>query len=259
LFLFHGLPVVHIFRVVKCGGSPARRPKMIERRPFDALLGADHGWLNARHHFSFGDHYDPARMGWGDLRVWNDDEIQPNTGFPPHPHRNMEIITYVRQGAITHKDSLGNEGRTEAGDVQVMSAGSGIRHAEYNLEPGPTRLFQIWIMPSREGGQPAWGAKPFPNTDRSGRFATLASGFAEDREALPIRAEARVLGATVKAGERVEYALAAGRHAYLVPASGAVDINGVRLGTGDGAAIADETVLTVTAVEDAEIVMVDAP
>src|SRR6201993_586538 len=114
------------------------RIKMIERRPFNQLGTADHGWLKAKHHFSFGEFSDPARMGWGALRVLNDDEIAANSGFPPHPHANMEIITYVREGAITHKDSLGNEGRTEAGDVQVMSAGAGIRHAEYNLEQQPT-------------------------------------------------------------------------------------------------------------------------
>ena len=113
---------------------------MIERRPFNQLAAADHGWLKAKHHFSFGEFADPTRMGWGALRVWNDDEIAPNTGFPPHPHANMEIITYVREGAVTHKDSLGNESRIEAGDVQVMSAGAGIRHAAYNLEQRPTRI-----------------------------------------------------------------------------------------------------------------------
>ncbi len=108
---------------------------MIKLKPFAKLGGADHGWLNAKHHFSFAGYHDPANVNHGALRVWNDDEIAPNTGFPPHPHANMEIITYVREGAITHQDSLGNKGRTEAGDVQVMSAGSGIRHSEYNLEP----------------------------------------------------------------------------------------------------------------------------
>jgi redox-sensitive bicupin YhaK (pirin superfamily) len=126
---------------------------MIERRPFNKLAGEDRDWLKAKHHFSFAGHDDPARMGWGALRVWNDDEIAPNTGFPPHPHANMEIITYVREGAVTHKDSLGNLGRTEAGDVQVMSAGTGIRHAEYNLEQQPTRIFQIWITPSARVGR----------------------------------------------------------------------------------------------------------
>src|SRR5437870_11479308 len=133
---------------------------MIELRPFNQLCSADHGWLKAKHHFSFGSHYDPDNMGHGSLRVWNDDEIAPNSGFPSHPHANMEIITYVREGAVTHKDSLGNEGRTEAGDVQVMSAGAGIRHAEYNLEQQPTRIFQIWITPSSKDVSSAWGAQP---------------------------------------------------------------------------------------------------
>ena len=231
---------------------------MIERRPFATLGGADHGWLNAKHHFSFAGYYDPARMGWGPIRVWNDDTIAPNTGFPPHPHADMEIITYVREGAITHQDSLGNTGRTEAGDVQVMSAGSGVRHSEYNREPGTTRIFQIWIEPTARGAAPAWGAKPFPKGERSGRFVTLASGFANDEDALPIRTDARVLGATLKAGEPAAYPLGAARHAYLVPAAGSVEVNGVRLDARDGAAIADEAVLKVTAVKDAEIVLVDA-
>jgi redox-sensitive bicupin YhaK (pirin superfamily) len=232
---------------------------MIERRPFNELGGEDHGWLKAKHHFSFADYHDPTRMGWGSLRVWNDDEIVPNTGFPPHPHANMEIITYVREGAVTHKDSLGNEGRTEAGDVQVMSAGTGIRHAEYNMEQQPTRIFQIWIMPSANGGSPVWGSQPFPKADRSGRFVTLASGFDTDNDALPIRARARVLGATLKVGETVEYALGERRHGYLVPASGAVEVNGVRIDARDGAAIKDVALLRITAIEVSELVMVDAP
>src|SRR5258706_2843872 len=198
---------------------------MIERRPFGELGYANHGWLNARHHFSFANWYDPARMGWGSLRVWNDDEIAPKSGFPAHPHSDMEIITYVREGAITHKDSLGNEGRTAAGDVQVMSAGSGIRHAEYNLESEPTRLFQIWIEPSQRGGAPSWGARPFPKGERAGKFVALASGVAGDTDVLPIRTDARVLGATLKAGETTDYELGAHRHGYLVAASGSVEVH----------------------------------
>jgi redox-sensitive bicupin YhaK (pirin superfamily) len=174
---------------------------MIERRPFNELGGADHGWLKAKHHFSFANYADPSRMGWGALRVWNDDEIAANSGFPPHPHADMEIITYVRDGAITHEDSLGNKGRTEAGDVQVMSAGSGIRHAEYNVENETTRIFQIWIIPEARGGEPTWGSRPFPKGERHGRFVVLASGRDGDGDALPIRADARVLGATLQAGE----------------------------------------------------------
>jgi redox-sensitive bicupin YhaK (pirin superfamily) len=231
---------------------------MIELRPFDSLGGANHGWLNAKHHFSFASYHDPKRMSHGSLRVWNDDEIAPNSGFPPHPHANMEIITFVREGAITHQDSLGNKGRTEAGDVQVMSAGSGIRHAEYNLEPVTTRIFQIWIEPTQEGGQPCWGAKPFPKGDRSGKFVTLASGIKGDADALPIRADARVVAATVKAGESVSYALGAGRNGYLVPATGAIEVNGVRANARDGVAISDESNVTITALADSELVLVDA-
>ncbi|HEX3699489.1 MAG TPA: pirin family protein [Phenylobacterium sp.] len=231
---------------------------MIERRPFAGLGGADHGWLKAKHHFSFANYHDPGRMGWGSLRVWNDDEIAPNSGFPPHPHADMEIITYVREGAITHKDSMGNQGRTSAGDVQVMSAGTGVRHAEYNLEGDATRIFQIWIEPDTAGGPPAWGAKPFPKGDRAGRFVPLASGFKEDVEALPIRTDARVLGATIKAGDTVAYDTGPGRRLYLVPAAGAVEVNGYKVQTGDGLAAENEPLLTVTALEDAEVVLVDA-
>ena len=230
---------------------------MIERRPKDQLGHVQLGWLDTRHHFSFGDYADPARMGWGALRVWNDDEIAPGTGFPAHPHADMEIITYVRSGAITHQDSLGNKGRTEAGDVQVMSAGSGIRHAEYNLEAGPTSLFQIWIHPRERGGKPFWDQRPFPKADRSGRLVALASGYPED-DALPIRADARVLGATLRSGESIDYALAEGRHAYLASTSGEVEVNGVRLQARDGAAIAAEPELRIRALSDAEIVLVDS-
>jgi len=230
---------------------------MIERRAFDRLGGGDHGWLNTRHHFSFADYRDPKRMDWGALRVWNDDEIAPQTGFPPHPHADMEIITYVRQGAITHQDSLGNKGRTKAGDVQVMSAGTGIRHSEYNLEDEPTAIFQLWIIPTCRGGDPGWDTRPFPQGEGAGHFVTLASGIDGDADALPIRADARVLGATLKAGETAEYRLAPNRRAYLVPAKGAVEVNGVRIEARDGAAIENERVLTVTALDDAEIVLAD--
>ncbi|OVZ58299.1 hypothetical protein CDO44_15075 [Pigmentiphaga sp. NML080357] len=230
---------------------------MIERRPFESLGGANHGWLDAKHHFSFAGYHDPERMHWGALRVWNDDTIAAGTGFPPHPHADMEIITYVREGAITHQDSLGSRGRTEAGDVQVMSAGSGIRHSEYNLEPGVTRIFQIWIVPDQRGGQPSWGAKPFPKGDRSAQFVALASGMDGDEDALPIRADARVSGATLKAGESVEYRFGPGRYGYLVPATGRIDVNGVALQARDGAAIRDEEVIRITASEEAELVLVD--
>ena len=229
---------------------------MIDIRPFASLGHADHGWLDARHHFSFASYHDPSRMGWGRIRVWNDDRIAAKSGFPPHPHRDMEIITYVRTGAITHRDSLGNMGRTEAGDVQVMSAGTGIAHSEVNAEDEATTLFQIWILPDERGGQPQWGARPFPKDDRAGKFVVLASGIEGD-DALPIRARARVSGATLKAGESTTYRLGKDRKAYLVPATGKLEIEGQTVEARDGAAIADLDEIRVTALEDSEVVLVD--
>ena len=230
---------------------------MIDVRPFSSLGGANHGWLNAKHHFSFANYYDPSRMGWGRLRVWNDDEIAAKSGFPPHPHADMEIITYVRTGAITHEDSMGNRGRTGAGDVQVMSAGTGVRHAEFNLEDETTTLFQIWIETDKPGARPSWGQREFPKSDRTGRFSVLASGDPSD-DALSINADARVLGATLNAGESLTYSLAEGRRAYLVPAVGEVEVNGETLNARDAAAIVDEATVTITATVDAELVMVDS-
>lgn len=230
---------------------------MIELRPFESLGGKNHGWLDAKHHFSFANYHDPARVHWGNLRVWNDDTIAPGTGFPPHPHRDMEIITYVRQGAITHRDSLGNHGRTEAGDVQVMSAGTGVRHSEYNMEDEVTQIFQIWIIPTRDGEEPSWGTKPFPKAT-PGEYSVLASGYEGDSDALPIRTDARVVGAMLKAGDSLSYPLDAARKAYLVPATGAVEIDGVRVNARDGVAISDLDGLRITAIEDSEIVWVDA-
>jgi redox-sensitive bicupin YhaK (pirin superfamily) len=230
---------------------------MIDVRPFNALGHANHGWLRACHHFSFADYHDPARMGWGRLRVWNDDQIAAGTGFAPHPHRDMEIITYVRRGAITHTDSLGNEGRTEAGDVQVMSAASGIRHSEYNREDEDTLLFQIWIEPTERGGPPSWGAKPFPKAERAGTWAILASGRGDDTDALPIRTDARVAGLTLHAGERAQWPLAPGRKAYLVAATGAIEVNGATADARDGVAIDGVETIDLTANKDSEIVLVD--
>ena len=232
---------------------------MIELRPFDELGGANHGWLDTKFHFSFADYFDQRRLHWGNLRVWNDDRIAPKSGFPPHPHSDMEIITYVRTGAITHKDSMGNTGRTGAGDVQVMSAGTGVQHAEYNLEDEETTLFQLWILPDKDkvGSPPRWDAKPFPKGERAGKFVTLASGRSDDNEGLPIYADARVLGATIPAGETVTVKLGENRKAYLVPATGRVEIEGVEVGTRDGAAIADVETLEITALEEAEVVLVE--
>ncbi len=232
---------------------------MIERRPFHELPAEDLGWLKAKRHFSFSPQDRLVQRGRLSLCIWNDDEIAPYAGFPPHAHANLEIITYVREGTVTHRDSLGNEGKTKAGDVQVMSAGTGIRHAEYNTDQVPALIFQIWITPDSNGGPPTWGSQPFPKADRSGRFVAFASGFESDIDALPIRARARVLGAKLKVGQSVEYALGERRHAYLVPSSGTIDVNGVRIHARDGAAITDVAVLRIAAIEDADIVMADVP
>ena len=229
---------------------------MIEIRKFDSLGHADHGWLDARHHFSFANYHDPRRMGWGAIRVWNDDKIAAKTGFPPHPHRDMEIVTYVRTSAITHQDSMGNKGRTAAGDVQVMSAGTGVVHAEYNLEDEQTTLFQIWIETDEPGAEPGWGAMPFPKEAREGSFQLLASGNKDDG-ALTIHADASILGATVKAGTSIAYDADPARHLYLV-SSGKVRVNGQEANPRDGVAIAGESRVTIEAEEDSELVLVDA-
>lgn len=231
---------------------------MIEIRPFAGLGHADHGWLDARHHFSFASYRDPARMGWGAIRVWNDDTIAPHRGFDPHPHNDMEIVTFVRTGAITHRDSLGNEGRTAAGDVQVMSAGTGIVHSEFNLEDQATTLFQIWIIPDRASEAPSWGQQEFPRGERAGRWVEVASGRGQGSGALPIRADARVLAGTFHAGDTATYRTDPERHCYLVPATGRIRVNGIEAGPRDGVAITGEIEIAVEVLEDAELVMVDA-
>ncbi len=232
---------------------------MIDPRPFAQLGRFDNDWLNARYHFSFSGYRDPNRMQWGALRVWNDDMIKAKSGFAPHSHADMEIITYVRTGAISHEDSLGNKGRTGAGDVQVMSAGAGVTHAEYNLEDEATTLYQIWILPRERGGAPFWGAARFPKDDRAGSFVALASGFDEDQAAgaLPIRADARLMAASIKAGERLSYTPAPGRRIYVATPAGAIEVNGVTLNARDGAAIKDEAQLTFTAHDNSDIVLVE--
>ena len=233
---------------------------MMEKREFKQLAHVDHEWLQARHHFSFGKYWDPARMGFGPIRVWNDDEIQPKTGFPMHGHQDMEIITYVREGAITHRDNMGNEGRTEAGDVQVMSAGTGVMHSEYNLEDEQTRLFQIWIEPRAAGGKPHWDAKAFPKGDRANQLEILASGFDRDIDngALMIGADARFYGASLTQGTTIGHEVAAGAHIYLVGSAGQIRVNGELVGARDSLAIRDIETLRIEAVEDAEFVFVEA-
>ncbi len=233
---------------------------MIEVRAHGTLGYHKRDWLESRFHFSFAEYHDPARMGFGPLRVWNDDIIQPGTGFPMHPHRDMEIITYVRHGAITHEDSLGNRGRTEAGDVQVMSAGSGIVHSEYNRETeSVTTLFQIWIEPATKDLEPGWQTRAFPQETRGGELTVLASGRTGDEGALPIHQDAALLGAMLRPDQEVVHRLGAGRRAYLVPAGGAIRVNGIDVAERDGVAVWDETRITIEAREASEIMLFDLP
>ena len=232
---------------------------MIEVRPFDHLGAFEIDWLKARHHFSFRGYDDPTRMGVGPLRVWNDDRVAPGTGFDPHPHRDMEIITYVRRGAVSHRDDLGNEGRTAAGDVQVMSAGTGIVHAEYNLDDEPLELFQIWIQPRHRGLKRRWAQRAFPAGDRAGHLVTLASGRGEGSDALPIDQDAALLGATQAAGQQVEHRLGRDRQTYLVAARGRIRINGHEAQARDGVAVRGEAAVTIEALDDAEILLADLP
>jgi redox-sensitive bicupin YhaK (pirin superfamily) len=231
---------------------------MISHRRWDALDRADFGWLSARYHFPVNPDANPEHTPLGPLIVWNDDEIAVGGGFPLHGHRDVEIITYVRQGVLGHRDTLGSEGAIHAGDVQVMSAGTGMRHSEFNHGDVPLRIYQIWLLPREKDGEPQWGTKAFPRSDRSGRFVVLASGYAEDKDALPIRANARLLGATLKAGERVRQTLGPASQAYLVVASGRIEVDGEPMGPRDGAAIKNLAAIDVVALEDSELVMVEA-
>ena len=232
---------------------------MIELRRFEELGAFRNEWLDSRFHFSFAEYHDPARMGWGSLRVWNDDRIRPGAGFDMHPHSDMEIITYVRHGAITHEDNLGNRGVTQAGDVQVMTAGTGVLHSEYNHGTEDATLFQIWILPAEKALTPGWATRAFPAGRDANRLVVMASGRAGDTDALPIHQDGALLAATLEAGCSVGHVISPGRHVYLVPASGAVDVNGVRVDSRAGAAITDEGELAITAVDDSEIVLVDVP
>ncbi len=235
---------------------------MIEIVSLEDLGGAEHGWLSTRHHFSFADYHDPARMGLGPLRVWNDDLIRPKTGFPMHPHRDMEILTYVRSGAISHEDSIGNRGRTEAGDVQVMSAGTGIVHSEYNLEDNDTEIFQIWIHPNRRHLEPRWETRSFPGVADTAAVTVLASGRPEDRDgnALVIHQDAALLGARLGVGQSVRHEIGPGRAVYLVPSGGDLDLNGRDVSDRAGVAVADERILDIRALSGpVDVVLVDVP
>ncbi|CCQ72735.1 pirin family protein [Magnetospira sp. QH-2] len=231
---------------------------MITITPFADLGRAEHGWLSARFHFSFAEYVDPNRMGFGPLRVWNDDLIRSGGGFPMHPHRDMEIITYIRQGAVSHEDNLGHQGKTEAGDIQVMSAGRGIIHSEYNHEDEDLRLFQIWVQPHTRHLEPRWESTTFPRGDRRGRLVPVASGQGIP-DTLMIHQDATLYAADLAEGDEVIHDLVPGRRAYLVPARGSVSINGESVGERDGAAVRDVDKLRIVAVKDAELLLFDLP
>ncbi len=228
---------------------------MIDIQRYDQLGHADHGWLKARHHFSFANYHNPTRMGFGVLRVINDDIIQAGTGFGTHPHRNMEIITYVRKGAITHKDNQGNEGRTEAGDVQVMSAGKGIFHSEYNLENEDTTLYQIWIEPNQQGVMPRWDSRSFPKQAVENELSLLVSGA--DDAPLFIHQDARVYAGKLSPGTMIKQTIK--HQAYVLISDGTVEIDGQQLNKGDGAQVTDQTSININAISDAEVLVLDVP
>ena len=232
---------------------------MITVYPFETLGHANHGWLDARHHFSFAQYYNPRRTGFGNLLVVNDDTIAPGRGFGTHPHDNMEIITYVRQGAITHKDSMGNVGRTEAGDVQVMSAGTGVFHSEYNLEPVETKLYQIWIEPNQQNAAPRWEAKHFPKEPAGDRLSLLASGMKQhsNQQAAFIHADAAIYGGRMKAGSTLTHPIT--HQAYLLAAQGELLIGDQRMQQGDGAEVISLPNITIKAITDAELLVIDVP
>ncbi len=223
---------------------------------FDELGKADFGWLQARHHFSFGRYYNPERMGFGNLRVVNDDRVAAGNGFEPHPHDNMEIITYVRRGEIRHRDNMGNDGVTHAGSVQVMSAGTGVTHAEHASATEPTVLYQIWILPNARDVAPRWEMRGFPADPVSEALPLLVSGDAADAAggALYIHADAALYGGRLAAGTKVTQDF--GPRAYVLVSEGAVAVNGQAMRAGDGAAVADEGALRIEAETEAEVVVV---
>ncbi|MDP9127957.1 MAG: pirin family protein [Pseudomonadota bacterium] len=233
---------------------------MIKRYPYEALGHANHGWLDARHHFSFARYWDDSRVHFGALRVINDDRVSAGSGFGKHPHDNMEIITYVRAGAITHEDSLGNKGRTGAGDVQVMSAGKGVLHSEANKEQEDTRLYQIWILPNKENVAPRWEARAFPKAQvEEGPLPLLVSGREEDagKGALFIHQDAAIYGGRLGAGTVMEQPIK--HQAYILASEGTFTLNGVELHPGDGAEVTGESSVAIRAGTDAEILVIDVP
>ena len=217
----------------------------------------DHGWLDTYHTFSFSDYYDSAHMGFRALRVINDDRVQPGQGFGMHGHRDMEIITYVLDGALEHRDSMGNGSVLRPGELQHMTAGTGVRHSEFNpSHREPVHLYQIWLLPDRRGLTPGYEQKAFPEDERRGKLRLVASPTGE-QGALTIHQDARLYLSTLRPGETISHILQPGRHAWLQALRGRVTLNGKPLATGDGAAVSDEERLEITGQADGEVMLFD--
>ena len=233
---------------------------MITLYPYSSLGKASHGWLKSSHHFSFANYHNPRRTGFGNLLVVNDDWVKPGFGFPPHPHRNMEIISYVRSGAITHEDNKGNKGVTQNGEVQVMSAGKGVVHSEYNRSKQPLTFYQIWIKTNKMNIEPRWECKKFPNKAVTGSLPMLVSGYAEDKnQALFIHQRARIFGGKISKGAVIEHAIE--HQAYVLASDGHIELHDTdtkkTLNQGDGAEIIQSKTVTITALTNCEIVLID--
>jgi redox-sensitive bicupin YhaK (pirin superfamily) len=252
--------------VARNGGLPFLLSALFDRKREDPMITAyqhsklghaNHDWLDSRFHFSFAEYHDPKRMHFGRLRVINDDRIQAGHGFGMHPHQDMEIITYVREGSVAHRDSLGNEGETPAGDVQVMSAGTGIVHSEFSTPDKDATLFQIWIIPTERGVKPRWEQAKFPKDYVNGQLPLLVSGDKEDKSkgALFIHSDAKIYGGKIRKGTELRQAVRQG--AYIVVSQGAVEVNGTPLSKGDGAEAVNENELVIRATDDAEALVID--
>ena len=228
---------------------------MIKRYAFSDLGGANYGWLNAKHHFSFANYYDPHKLSHGELMVVNDDRIAPHTGFDTHPHRDMEIITYVRSGAISHQDDRGNKGRTPAGSIQVMSAGTGIFHSEYNLEDEETSLYQIWIKPAHIGVAPRWETAEFPKTPVLNKLQLVVSG--DGIGPLQMQQNARIFVGQLNKDTKIEHPIQG--KAYLLISEGDVIVKDLPAHKGDGVAISDQVSVNITAMSDAEVLVIEVP
>jgi hypothetical protein len=230
---------------------------MIQVRKAAERGHADHGWLNTYYTFSFADYYDPRQMGFRALRVMNEDRVQPGQGFGMHGHRDMEIVTYVLSGSLQHKDSMGNGSAIRAGELQRMTAGTGVRHSEFNDSPAePVHLYQIWLLPERNGLKPEYELRQFSEADKQGRFRLVASPEGKDGS-LTIHQDARLYLANVEEGTAQNHVLQSGRHAWLQVLRGRVTLNGQTLSAGDGAAISEERGLEVAGQQDSELMLFD--